>query len=189
MAMNYYTEIRSLMDEEHKLHVAAETHKKECGRDREYLLLRIERDQIAAHEDELRRQAAQEFAALNGWHWTKRAFLARTLARGGTHDGRWVYDELTDGQLHHDLFDHPVFFREIARPYRAVAIVVGQPYYTSTTLAEVRAIAAKIGLALHTPPELNGELVVSRLDAVLCFHAPRAGVRAIPARAIGKAGD
>jgi len=57
--MNYSAEIRGLMVEEHKFHVAAETHKKECGRDREYLLFRIERDQVAYQADETRRQAVR----------------------------------------------------------------------------------------------------------------------------------
>jgi len=52
----------------------------------------LENDGMEIHDrqHELQRQAAQEFAALNGWRWTEHRLLARTLARGGTHDGRWI---------------------------------------------------------------------------------------------------
>src|SRR5215831_16398195 len=118
--MNYSAEIRSLMAEEHKLHDAAEARKQASGRDPEYLLLRIERDQIAYQGDELRRQAAEAFAALNGWQQSRSRFRVKTLVRGGVHDGyaRSAYDDdaIVDPISIINLFDHAVFFREIARP-------------------------------------------------------------------------
>jgi hypothetical protein len=177
--MNYGAEIAGLMAEWHKLRVAAETHKKERGRDREYRLLHIRQHRIFDREEELRRQAAQEFAALNGWHWTTHQFLARTLARGGTHEGRgdggggWgtfgVRDETIDGWMHHVLFDHPLFFREIARPYRTAAIV-GQPY--NTDIADARANAAKIGLVLHVPPKETASWWYPGSTRFFCFTRP-----------------
>jgi hypothetical protein len=168
--MNYGVEIAGLMAEGHKLHVTAETHKKERGRDREYQHMQIQQSQIHDRQCELQRQAAQEFAALNGWRWTERQFLASTLVRGGTHDSnRWVHDELLDGWTSHHMFDHPVFFREIARPYRTAAIV-GQPYDTKPN--EARAIAAKIGLELHVPPNLTASWWYPGYARFFCFTRP-----------------
>src|SRR5215831_10726745 len=127
--MNYSAEIRSLMAEEHKLHDAAEARKQASGRDPEYLLLRIESDQIAYQGDELRRQAAEAFAALNGWRRSRSRFWVKTLLRAGVHDGygQSAYnDAAIDPISISKLFDHALFFREPARPYRAAAIV-GQP--------------------------------------------------------------
>ena len=106
--------------------------RKANGHDGEYRRLFRRREDLQHGQDDLRRQAAQEFAALNGWRWTAHPFLARTLARGGTHEGRrdggggWgtfgVRDETIDGWMHHVLFDHPLFFREIARPTRPAGV-------------------------------------------------------------------
>jgi hypothetical protein len=43
---------------------------------------------MAAHGDELRRNAAKEFAALNGWRHTEGHFSIKTLIRGGVHAWR-----------------------------------------------------------------------------------------------------
>ena len=167
--MNYCAEIAGLMAEAHKLYVAAEARKEASGRDHEYRLMRMRRDQIVDREYELQRQAAQEFAARNGWRWTKRHFLARTLARGGTHDGGF-YDELINGGVSHDLFDHPLFFRELARPYRTAAIV-GQPY--NTAIEDARTIAAKIGLVLHVLPDPTASWWYPGVTRFFCFTRPQ----------------
>jgi len=86
--MNYSSEIHGLMAEANKLHVVAEAHRKEHGSDREYRRMWIRQSQIQDRQCDLQRQAAKEFAALNGWRWVERHFLARTLARGGTHEGK-----------------------------------------------------------------------------------------------------
>jgi hypothetical protein len=72
--MNYCSEIAALMAEGHKLHVAAETHRQERGCHREYRHMQIRQSQLHDRQCELQRQAAQEFAALNGWRWTERRF-------------------------------------------------------------------------------------------------------------------
>jgi hypothetical protein len=181
MEMNYCTEIAGAMTEAHKLDDAVEAYRKASGRDREYYRLRGRAQQMIAQERELRRQAAQEFAALNGWRWSERHFLARTLARGGTHEGindgggSWGMggrrDETIDGWTSHHLFDHPVFFREIARPYRTAAIV-GQPY--NTDIADARANAARIGggLMLHVPPNLTASWWNPGSTRFFCFTRP-----------------
>jgi hypothetical protein len=157
--MNYCAEIAGLMGEADKLYAAADAREQASGRDPEYRLLRIQAKQMAARKNELRRQAAQEFAALNGWRLTERGFSPETLARGGTHSGLdWGYDL--------DLLDHPVFFREIVRPYRTAAIV-GQPYDTKSD--EARAIAAKIGLALHVPPKATASWWYPGWARFFCF--------------------
>jgi hypothetical protein len=97
----------------------------------------------------LRACAANAFATLNGWRRTRRAFRADTLARHGCHDAssRWGCPSWP-----HALFDHPVYFRELQRPYRAAA-VIGQPYGTS--LETARELAAELGLIVHAPPNLT----------------------------------
>jgi hypothetical protein len=159
LAMNYSTEIRSIMSQAYRLNAEIDAHRKANGHDGEYRRLFRRREDSQHGQDDLRRQAAQEFAALNGWRWTAHPFLARTLARGGTHEGRrdggggWgtfgVRDETIDGWMHHVLFDHPLFFREIARPYRTAAIV-GQPYDTEPAAAIVH--AAGFRRICHVPP-------------------------------------
>jgi hypothetical protein len=168
--MNYCAEIAGLMAEAHKLYVAAETHKEANGRDHAYRLMRMQRDQIVDREYELQRQAAQEFAAPNGWRWTKHRFGVRALMRGGTHDGRRSHDELIDGWMHHCLFDHAVFFRELARPYRTAAIV-GQPY--NTAIADARTNAAKVGLELHVPPDPTASWWYPGATRFFCFTRPQ----------------
>jgi hypothetical protein len=160
--MNYCNEIANLQGATTELDAAAEAREQAIGRDPEYRLLRIRAKQMAAREDELQRQAAKEFAALNGWRFTERGFSPETLARGGTHSAlNWGYDL--------ELFDHPVFFREIARPYRTAAIV-GQPYGTEPD--EARAIAAKIGLALHVPPNARASWWCPGWGQFFCFTRP-----------------
>jgi hypothetical protein len=171
--MSYCADIRDLMAEGNKLHVAAETHRREHGADREYRRMWIRQSQVHDRQRELQRQAAQEFAALNGWRWSKRQFPIQTLAVGGTQDGL-TYPRLFDLRL----FDHPVFFREIARPYRAAAIV-GQPYGTKPD--EARAIAAKIGLELHMPPNPTASWWYPGYARFFCFTRPEvACVRFLP---------
>lgn len=176
--MNYSTEIRSIMSQAYRLNAEIDAHRKANGHDGEYRRLFRRREDLQHGQDDLRRQAAQEFAALNGWRWTAHPFLARTLARGGTHEGRrdggggWgtfgVRDETIDGWMHHVLFDHPLFFREIARPYRTAAIV-GQPY--NTDIADARANAARIGggLMLHVPPNLTASWWNPGSTRFFCF--------------------
>jgi hypothetical protein len=165
--MNYCAEIAGLMAEDYRLHVAAETHKKERGRDREYQMLRIQAKLMAARENELRRQAQTEFAALNGWRPSRSRFGVKALLRGGVHDG-YYGTRLDDPvlRLSLDLFDHAIFFREIVRPYRTAAIV-GQPYDTKPD--EARAIAAKIGLVLHVPPKVTASWWKPGATRFFCF--------------------
>jgi len=93
------------------------------------------------------------------------------LARGGTHEGkydgggRWgigTRDETIDGLT-------PLFFREIARPYRTAAIV-GQPLFTD--IAEARAIAAEIGLVCHVPPNSTASWNCPGWTRFFCFTRP-----------------
>jgi hypothetical protein len=66
---------------------------------------------------------------------------------------------------------HPLFFREIARPYRTAAIV-GQPYHTDT--ADARTVAAKIGLVLHVPPKETASWWYPGWTRFFCFTRPEA---------------
>ena len=167
MAMNYSSEIRSVMDQAHTLWAQiGKSDKHEDG----YRRLVTRHWGLEHKQHELRGQAAEEFAALNGWRCTSHYFFARTLARGGTHEGR---DDDGCGPYgtgnSYILFDHPLFFRERARPYRAVAIV-GQPYNTS--IDEARAAAAEIGLALHVPSNINASWWYPGWTRFFCFTRP-----------------
>ena len=154
-AMSYSSEIRSIMKQAYHLGVEIEAYRKDNGRDLEYRHRFVELKQLEHREDELRRQAAEDFAALNGWRRSRSRFCVKTLLRGGVHDGygQSAYDDaVVDPTSISNLFDHALFFRESARPYRAAAIV-GQPYDTSAGTA--RAAAAEIGLVLHVPSNVN----------------------------------
>jgi len=65
--MNYSSEIGYAQAEITTLDHAVEVYREANGPDRKYRLMRIKLDRTAARERELQRQAAQEFAALNGW--------------------------------------------------------------------------------------------------------------------------
>jgi hypothetical protein len=124
-------------------------------------------------QEELQRSAAKAFAALNGWRWSDRQFSVKTLARGGAYDHGYYYDAL----FVHDFFDHPVFFRELERPYRAAAIV-GQPY--STELADAIKFAEKVGLKVFAPPNLTASWWNPGSTRFFCFTRPRPEVRFLP---------
>ena len=123
-----------------------------------------ERD--AAHQiDALRRCAAIQFGELNGWQATYRGFRADTLARGGCHDScNWG-----DPPQPNALFDHPVYFREIARPYRSAAIV-GQPY--ATDLETAQRLAAELGLVVHAPTFLTASWWAPGRTRLFCVTRP-----------------
>jgi hypothetical protein len=129
----------------------------------------LENDGMEIHDrqHELQRQAAQEFAALNGWRLSRSRFMVKTLLRGGVHDGYGL--RLDDPVLCSDLFDHAVFFREIARPY-CTAAIVGQPYDTSADIA--RAVAVEIGLVLHVPTNVNVSWHYPGWTRFFCFTRP-----------------
>ena len=154
-AMNYSSEIRNIMRQAYHLGVEIEAYRKDNGRDLEYRHRLVGLKQLEHQEDELRRQAAEDFAALNGWRQSRSRFSVKALLRGGVHDGygQSAYDNaIIDPISISNLFDHALFFREIARPYRSAAIV-GQPYDTSADTA--RAAAVEIGLVLHVPTNVN----------------------------------
>jgi hypothetical protein len=126
-------------------------HKKERGCDEDYRLLHMRQRRLFAREEELRRQAAQEFAALNGWRLSRSRFMVKTLLRAGVHGGYGISAFFDDPICRlHALFDHVLFFRESARPYRAAAIV-GQPYDTAPADAIVSAAGLRLGC--HVPPK------------------------------------
>lgn len=177
--MNYSTEIRSIMRQGYHLNVEINAYKKDHEGDSEYhqfvglkpLSQRLK--QLSHRADELRRQAAEEFAALYGWRCSRSHFGVKTLLRGGVHDGypRSHFDYRPDlFSVHYDdLFDHAVFFRETARPYRAVAII-GQPY--STDVAAAIVTAAAIRLALHVPSDIDASWHYPGWTRFFCFTRP-----------------
>jgi hypothetical protein len=162
MVVNCIAEIRKLRDEANLIARQNPHHPK----------LRL----IHAHSRELETQAAQGFAALNGWHLTDREFATGTLARGGPHVSR--EEQFNIGISSHELFDHCVYFRELERPYRAAAIVT-QPY--NTDLDQARELAAEIGLALHAPPKPTASWWYPGWARFFCLTRPgHAAVRFLP---------
>ena len=77
----------------------------------------------------------------------------------------------------HDLFDHPVYFRETRSPYRPVAIV-GQPYKTDVISARVTAM--QIGLDLHVAPKRTASWWLPGSTAFFCFTRLEEIVRFLP---------
>lgn len=136
--------------------------------------LRWEQHQLHQREDELRQRAATSFAQLNGWKYSKASFAPRVLARGSTQHKR---NERWDAGWRHELFDHPVYFRETRAPYRPVALV-GQPY--ATEVAKARVLAMEIGLELHVPPILTASWWFPRFTRFFCFTRPGTGVAFLP---------
>jgi hypothetical protein len=133
--------------------------------------------QLEHREDELRRQAAGDFAALNGWRRSRSRFSVKTLLRGGVHDG-YGQSAYNDAAIDPISIDHALFFREPARPYRAAAIV-GQPYDTSADTA--RAAAGEIGLVLHVPTNVNASWHYPGWTRFFCFTRPAvASVQFLP---------
>jgi hypothetical protein len=90
--------------------------------------------------DSMRSDAAQAFAALNGWHLTESTFAA---SRIGKANGRCGAD-IPEG-------DHCFHLYEPNKPYRRVALVT-QPYGDEArTISEVAASAPQLGLITHLP--------------------------------------
>lgn len=129
--------------------------------------------EIHRQEAVLRKQAAEEFAALNGWRHTEMIFSNKTLIRGGVHatEGEWRWEV---GPL--NLFDHPVFFREIPQPYRPVAIV-GQPYDSAINVNQATRLAHSLGLELHTPPNSVASWWYPGSTRFFCLTRPGVTVR------------
>jgi len=151
--MNYSAEIANVMKQAHSLGAEIDARRKAIGRDGEYWRFLTGHKTLEHREHDLRRQAAEDFAALNGWRYTPARL--QTLVRAGVHDShpRSPFDYEPDWiSVYHQLFDHPLFFREFARPY-CTAAIVGQPYDTSADTA--RAAATEIGLELHVPADIN----------------------------------
>jgi hypothetical protein len=171
--VDYCREIRARMSEGWRLHRQAEEHKTVRGRDVEWRRLQSQIHLLHLELERLQLNAAKAFAALNGWRWTEREFLVKTLARGGAHDHGYYYDAL----FVHDFFDHPVFFRELTRPYRSAAIV-GQPY--NTELAAAIEFADRVGLKVSAPPNLTASWWNPGSTRFFCFTRPGPEVRFLP---------
>ena len=64
---------------------------------------------------------------------------------------------------------YPVYFREIARPYRSAAIV-GQPY--ATDLETAQRLAAELGLVVHAPTFLTASWWAPGRTRLFCVTRP-----------------
>jgi hypothetical protein len=104
--MNYCDEIATTMQNGRALNIRVRNGEKH---------LRLELSRLEQHESDLQRRAADAFAKLNGWKLSRAPFAASVLARDSTQRKR---HEAWDEGWVHDLFDHPVYFRETRPPYR-----------------------------------------------------------------------
>jgi hypothetical protein len=172
---NYCAQLAALLREEHALSDCLRT----AATREERLACRVDQRGVYAQQRALMRAAAEAFARLNGWRFIyDKTFWYSTLARGGVHDSRDPRGVFEHG-LHHDLFDHALYFRERDRPYRAAAIV-GQPYKHVTPEA-ARAEAARLGLACHVPPNSLASWWVPGSTRFFCFTRPEiTSVRFLP---------
>jgi hypothetical protein len=138
----------------------------------------LTRADLHRRQRELQEQAAREFATLNSWRFTERMFDIKTLVRGGAHTA-WERDEIPGRLDPHDLLDHPIYFREISRPYRPVAIV-GQPYDTATSVEKGIELAHLRGLELHVPPNSVASWWYPGHTRFFCQTRPGVEVRFLP---------
>jgi len=171
MAMNYSAEIADVMQQLSRLHKEIGEREKTGERnwDLENKLRELER-----REDELEAQAAKAFADRNGWRVSRR-FMLETLIKGRVRDG-WKLENASIWQR--DLFDHPEFFRENQRPYRAVAIV-GQPY-SHVKIETARERARELGLDLYVPPKVNASWHYPNHTRFFCITRPGTAVQFLP---------
>jgi hypothetical protein len=133
------------------------------------------RADIHRQQRDLRRQAAKEFAALNGWRFSKQIFSIKTLTRGGTHAAQGEYP----GEVYPlDLLDHAVYFREMPRPYRPVAIV-GQPY-DHVSVEKGTELARALQLDLYAPPNSVASWWYPGHTRFFCLTRPGVAVRFLP---------
>ena len=72
--------------------------------------LRFDLWHVERRARQLQRQAAVSFAKLNGWKHSEKQFSALMLARAST---QYKRDEMVwEAATPHELFDHPLYFRE-----------------------------------------------------------------------------
>jgi hypothetical protein len=163
--MSYCSEITTAMETVSTLRTRARNSERQ---------LRGELHITEKRECDLRRRAALRFAEINGWKYSTKEFAPAVLARGGAYRRK---DEAWYAGWVHDLFDHPVYFREARPPYRPVAIV-GQPY--NTDVASARIVAARIGLDLHAPPSSTASWWLPGETAFFCCTRPGMTVAFLP---------
>ena len=162
----YCGEIASVMRQVRAL----QQERKEGNGDDKRLYWKLRR--LQDREDELRQQAALDFAKLNGWKFSWAEFAPTMLARDSTRRG-----DYGDSGWRRELFDHPVYFCSPRRPYRPVAIV-GQPY--NTGVAEARDKARQLGLELHVPPAPTASWWYPSATRFFCFTRPGTAVQFLP---------
>jgi hypothetical protein len=163
--MNYCNEIAATMQSAHTLNIRIRNGEKH---------LHWEMSRLGKYVSDLQRRAAEDFAKLNGWKYSEADFAPAMLVRGSTQRKRNEYG--IEGWMH-ELFDHPVYFRETRSPYRPVAIVA-QPY--NTDIASARVIATRIGLDLHAPPNLTASWWFPGSTRFFCCTRPAQVVQFLP---------
>ncbi len=129
---------------------------------------------------ELQTAVAREFASLNGWQPTRREFSLETLRDHKMHGGGG-YENWRP--LPHEFFDHPEFFRDREKPYRAAAIVAHNYPNRETSdeqAAAEQVFAAEHGLVAHHPPNPRTSWYYPGSTRLVCFTRPGIAVTWLP---------
>lgn len=109
---------------------------------------------------QLKRQAAELFAELNGWNLSHDSFTPHELAGRQTRqsDRFHVFSR-------HEILDHALYFRAGRRK----AAIVGQPYGPDAP-ALAKALAARLGLIASLPPQPKASFHLPWHAWFICLH-------------------
>jgi hypothetical protein len=122
---------------------------------------------LSRRETTLRHSAIHEFAALNGWKVVSsdKGFPPEKIGdrNGGEH---W--------SLSHQIFDHVIYFRAAGKN----AAIVTQP--NKNRSREANALAKKLGLALHVPPNPKASFHYPGETFFFVFTLPNCVVKWLP---------
>ncbi len=119
---------------------------------------------------QLKRQAAELFAKLNGWNLSHDSFTPHELAGRQTRqsDRFHVFSR-------HEILDHALYFRAGRRK----AAIVGQPYGPDAQ-ALAKALAARLGLIASMPPQPKASFHLPQACWIIVLHHPDHVVRWLP---------
>lgn len=122
---------------------------------------------LSRRETTLRHSAINEFAALNGWKAVSsdKGFPPEKIGHRNRGE-RW--------SLSHQIFDHVIYFRAAGKN----AAIVTQPY--NNCRREANALAKKLGLALHIPPNPKASFHYPGETFLFIFTLPDCVVKWLP---------
>lgn len=105
---------------------------------------------LVIEENDIRSQLAAEFGRRHQWMRAKRDFSIEVLA-GRLHHSGLDYARQASFGCHYDLFDHPYCYRDVARPYRAAAVVAHLYNNSAEKPGNLSVLAGQLGLTVSWP--------------------------------------